>query len=145
MQLIAKIISFLILALVSSVASAETKLFSCKPPFSMFDSTFQQGSEVYVDIYVNAKNQSKIVYATSVGPAETLYDYSASSHFHIDLKQSTSVSEWNNETYLSAVYMGSQWGAVLKFQNAMVKGSFTFVAGQEQDLFCQEAEYFKGL
>lgn len=129
----------------STSAFAETKLFSCAPPFSLFDQSFQQGDEVFVDVYINGLNQVKIVYATSVGPAVTLYDYADTTAFYLDLKQSSSFSEWKNETYISAVYLGSKWGAVLKWTKAITKSSFQFAAGQEQELMCTEAEYFNGL
>lgn len=140
-----QILTIIFALVVSPFIHAETMLFTCKPPFSLFNQGFQQGDEVYVDIYVNAKNQTKITYATSAGPTVTLYDYNDTNHFHLDLKKSSSVSEWKNETYLSAVYMGSHWGAVLKWTKPMTVSTFKFEAGQEQDLLCQEADFFNGL
>lgn len=129
----------------TTTAQADTKLFSCKPLISIFDPTYQQGDDIYVDIYINAKNQTKLQYATSIGPAITLFDYNDLTHFHLDLKQSTSLSEWKNETYISMVYIGEKWGAVLKFPKALTKDHLTFTAGEEKDLLCTESEFFESL
>lgn len=129
----------------TTTSNAGTKLFSCKPLVSIFDPTYQQGDDIYVDIYINAKNQTQLQYATSIGPTVTLFDYDDLTHFHLDLEQSTSLSEWKNETYISMVYIGEKWGAVLKFPKALTKDHLTFTAGEEKDLLCTESEFFETL
>ncbi len=133
------------LILCSSFAQAQDyeKIFRCYTPINPMDPNFQQGSEVFVDVYYNKKEEkSYAISKPAVGPDVVIYQGEETEKSRFDMKGSTIFLSWIQEderAYTSMVYMGGNlWGAVMQLSNLAKQRDPSLSDKVELELYCRE-------
>jgi hypothetical protein len=123
------------LVLIINQATFSSTVFRCQVPVTPFDTGFQQGQELYMDVsYKQGKPEVKLYRLAGdkllVHENQEIYKYGFSDDF------STFYTSWvNTKSYLSMVYLGGKrWGAYLKLQPN--PSSFP----NESEFMCNEAK-----
>lgn len=120
----------------------QVKVFDCQSLFSPFQMDFQQGSEVYMDVFYDTETErASIVDHPAVGPKVTIlpFAYSIVSRNHIDIDQGSIYFHWEQRkktSYVSMVYLGgTDWGYALEGE----------LAKKNEELLCKETPHFERL
>ena len=88
------------------------KTFSCQSSYSMFDPSFQQGDELFVDVYINNDGNVDVRVSQMFGPEYTVL---SNKPFSIGESRTNISTKISNGSYLSMVFLGSDnWGLYLK-------------------------------
>ena len=135
---------FLLLTIVGllSMPSFAQTIFKCHKPFSVFDPSFEQGQELYLDISI--KNSAVTVeFSQGFGPELNPFNKSEMDRFFFSEDMTHFVSHWG-ENYLSMVYLGNlSWGAYVNV------GDNDLGLPEEVEMQCREnvdiAEFANGL
>lgn len=119
------------------------KVFRCYTPINPMDPNFQQGSEVFIDIYYSKNDQkSYVISKPPVGPDVKIYDQEETQKTRFDMKGSTIFLSWvtqGERVYSSMVYMGSgQWGNVMQLSDVAKTRDPSLADKIELELYCQE-------
>lgn len=119
------------------------KILKCQNTPSFLDLSFQQGSEVFLDIFYdsNSDTAAAVIYSGSTGES-VLYDFNESLRVNFDFKLSTGFLSWKNQStkaYLSLVYLGNQWGMAGQIPGDHKNNDW---ADKEIELMCSETESF---
>lgn len=95
---------------------APVKTFSCKSSYSMFDTTFQQGDGLFIDVYINSNGNMDVKASQMYGPS---YDILLDEEFLIGESKTTVSTTIQESSYLSMVFLGSDnWGLYLKTEDS---------------------------
>ena len=121
-------------------------LFRCKTPFNPYNMEFQQGSEIYINIYYDSeKNLSYLQSIPAVGEKKIILTKEESLNASVDLDTSTAVFHWlvdEQNILASLVYLGDQWGMVLPLSPVIYSRDPSLEGKSEASLFCDETDYF---
>ncbi len=133
------------LILCSSLVQAQDyeKIFRCYTPINPMDPNFQQGSEVFVDVYYNKEEEkSYVVSKPAVGPDVVIYQAEEIEKTRFDMKGSTIFLSWIHEeqrAYTSMVYMGENlWGAIMQLSELAKLRDPSLNNKVELELYCRE-------
>ncbi len=113
---------FFLIHTVATIGAAETssaqKIFSCRSVHSAFDPTYEQGAEIFMDLYYDANTQQA---SMMVKPAEhpdfILLKPQTSTRALVDLAGSSAFMAWQEAGWkatVSLVYLGGPWGLVAR-------------------------------
>ena len=124
---------FLLFILSNSIYA--TALFKCELPISLFNSGFEQGQELFMDVLLE-DNEPEVMLFSGSGPKAHVNKNLAVEYVGFSADRSTFVISWGAEgSYLSMVYLGNKtWGAYLRYENP--ENSFP----KESELICKELE-----
>ena len=125
-----KFLMGVLLCTLCTSASAEV-LFKCHQPFSVFDSSFEQGQELYLDIEVEGDNVI-LDFGRSFGPSLFPMDPEKTKNFFFGEGANSFTTHWDKQ-YLSMVFLGGQWGAYVQI------GENELGLPKEVEFLCREA------
>ncbi len=122
----------LVLASLISLSSSAEVVFKCHQPFSVYDPSFQQGEELYLDVEIDQMGVD-LDFGRAYGPSFKPVSEVATDQFGFDAGTNTFGARWGKR-YLSMVYLGNlSWGAYVKL------GSNEYDLPEEVELQCREA------
>ncbi len=126
-----KFITAVLFSTVMASVSAEV-IFKCHQPFNVFDPSFQQGEELYMDISVEG-TEVKLDFSRAFGASFYPINSKDTSFFGFGDGANSFSARWG-EQYLSMVYMGNlNWGAFVKI------GENSYDLSSEVELLCRES------
>lgn len=126
-----KVVLLALTSLISLSSSAEV-VFKCYQPFSVYDPSFQQGEELYLDVEID-QNGVNLDFGRAYGPSLKPVAGMTTDMFGFDEGTNTFGARWG-ERYLSMVYLGNyNWGAFVKID------SNEYELPEEVELMCREA------
>lgn len=109
------------------------------------DPSFQQGSEVFVDIFYNRETQKTyVVSKPPEAPDVIIYSENENEVSRYGMKESSIYISWitgDEKSYASMVYMGNQlWGSVLQISAVAKQRDPSLSDKNEVDLYCRETQ-----
>ncbi len=91
---------------------APVKTFTCKSSYNMFNASFQQGDELFVDVYINESGKIDVKASQMYGPS---FDVLINKEFYVGESRTTVSTTSIDGSYMSMVFLGSDnWGFYLK-------------------------------
>lgn len=89
-------------------------IFKCHQPFSIFDPSFEQGSELYLDVSVDQNKEASLIFGRSSGANILPVDPGNTDHLAFSGDTTSFYAAWGHSS-LSMVYTGNlTWGAFVK-------------------------------
>lgn len=111
------------------------KTFSCKSSYSMFNRSFEQGDELFVDIYINENGNIDVKAAQLYGNE---YNVILDKSFRIGESRTAFSTSNTDGAYLSMVFLGKDnWGLYLKSK----AGSGSHFLPDEVELMCKQIDF----
>jgi hypothetical protein len=130
------IITFISIAHIRADVSS-VKTFTCKSSYNVFDTVFQQGEELFIDVYINENENGNIDVKASqmYGPE---YQVHSDKKFFIGATRTTVATSSRDSSYLSMVFLGADnWGLFLK----TIKGQGPDFLPAEIEVMCKQIDF----
>jgi hypothetical protein len=90
--------------------SSFAKTFECKTQFHIFSQDYQQGDDLYVDIYLSENGKIKVKIAESFGPDYELFQ-TEGNDYSMEINDTFLVSK-NESSFISMAFLGdNNWAA----------------------------------
>lgn len=128
-----KILFSILLLSLSTVTQAEV-VFKCYKSMSVMDPAFEQGTELYVDISIEAQRVD-LDFGRAYGPSYIPTQEIQPARFGFSDDTSYFSARWENGSYISMVYLGGQWGLVTSLSEEF---RAELDLPKEEEFYCRE-------
>lgn len=120
-------------------ANAE-QILECMQPVNIDDPNFQQGSELFFDIYWDNERGVKIVLTKGTLETEVFIDEGLEERKHLDLQDRSLYVEWKKPAPITLVLrqFDTRWYGVFWFSEGLKTDLVSVLPGREIDLSCIE-------
>lgn len=137
-NLLAKLL-FSILILLSLPTEAK-KILECMQPVHLDDPNFQQGSELFFDIYWDNEKGVKIVLTKGTLETEVFLKEGSEERKNLDLADRSLYIEWKNPAPITLVLrqFDTRWYGGFWFSEGLKTDLVTILPGRDLDLSCIE-------
>lgn len=123
------------------------KLLTCKRMNSIMFGQFQQGDELYSDIYLDQSGKLSLVVENDYGDKVVNVTAAQNLRTGLHIENSMISAEWQSENKVQLVlayFGGVNWSGMITFPAGWEAERFSAVAGEELEITCREIN-FQGL
>lgn len=131
--------SILSLFLFTTSLQAE-QILECMQPVNLDDPSFQQGSELFFDIFWDKEKGVKVVLTKGTLETEVFIAEGLEERKHLDLEDRSLYVEWKNPAPITLVLrqFSTRWYGVFWFSEGLKTNLVSILPGREIDLSCIE-------